>query len=231
MKKLMILGTVLILLGCKNNPYTEVDLNPIHNTYSSESYTYYLYNGDKYSDSSKTKSEVIISKSKIDNSNTQKSNGSFYSNDEVEIGSAEWLRQAKIYLSLKQGETYHDSSDNRLNPKNTNKETNIKRYSYSTTDIQYSEEWRIRAFKITKEYLIEQFPIDNKGCNITGVGYYNPHYVKYIGNNQFELRMIINFKCNNDKNYTHRKRLIMVTEYDEKRGAFGFALWDDDYLD
>jgi hypothetical protein len=63
------------------------------------------------------------------------------------------------------------------------------------------------------------------------VGYYNPHYVKYIGRNQFELKMIINFKCNNDKDYTHRKRLIMVTKYNENRGGFGFAMLDDDYLD
>lgn len=226
----MILGTALILLGCKNNPYTEVDLNPTHNTYTaSEIDYYYISNRDK--DTTSTNKEITTTQSKTDNSNTQSGNNSFYSNDEVEIGSDEWLRQAKIYLSMKQGETYHDSSDNRLNPKRTNKKTNIKRYTYSTTDIQYSEEWRIRAFKITKEYLIEQFPIDNKGCNITGVGYYNPHYVKYIGNNQFQLRMIINFKCNNDKEYTHRKRLIMVTQYDENQGAFGFALLDDDYLD
>lgn len=230
MKNLMILGTALILLGCKNNPYTEVDLNPTHNTYTaSEIDYYYISNRDK--DTTSTNKEITTTQSKTDNSNTQSGNNSFYSNDEVEIGSDEWLRQAKIYLSMKQGETYHDSSDNRLNPKRTNKKTNIKRYTYSTTDIQYSEEWRIRAFKITKEYLIEQFPIDNKGCNITGVGYYNPHYVKYIGNNQFQLRMIINFKCNNDKEYTHRKRLIMVTQYDENQGAFGFALLDDDYLD
>jgi hypothetical protein len=60
---------------------------------------------------------------------------------------------------------------------------------------------------------------------------YNPHYVKYIGRNQFELKIIINFKCNNDKDYTHRKRLIMVTKYNENRGGFGFAMLDDDYLD
>lgn len=117
-----------------------------------------------------------------------------------------------------------------VNKTQTEKPTTFQN-SYSTEGIQYSEEWRIRAFKATKEFLIQEFPIDNKGCNITGVGYYKPHYVKYIGRNQFELRMIINFKCNNDKDYTHRKRLIMVARYNENRGAFGFAMLDDDYLD
>jgi hypothetical protein len=127
---------------------------------------------------------------------------------------------------------YEDGGSKTVNVnKSQSEKPNTFQNSYSTKDIQYSEEWRIRAFKVTKEFLIEQFPIDNKGCNITGFGYYKPHYVKYIGNNQFQLRMIINFKCNNNKDYTHRKRLTMVTSYHQKQNVFGFAMLGDKYLD
>jgi hypothetical protein len=190
MRNLILLGTALILLGCKENPYTEVELNPIHNTYSDEVDTYYQYNRDKYSDSSQTKSEVIKSTVTI----------------------------------------HYGNGESKTVNTNPTQSENSNKARYSTEGIEYSEEWRIKAYKATEEYLIRKFPTDNKGCRITNVGYYRTHNVKYIGSHSFQVKIYIIFKCNKDS-YRHKKNLWMEAYYWDDDNSFGFSLIKDRYVD
>ncbi len=101
---------------------------------------------------------------------------------------------------------------------------------YSTEGIEYSEKWRVRAFKATKDFVLKQFPIDNRGCNITATGYYRPYNVKYIGGNSFSVKLYIIFKCGNDS-YKHKKYLWLETHYFNDDNTFGFSLIKDRYVD
>ena len=135
--------------------------------------------------------------------------------ENVEIGSDEWRRKAEIYLELEEGETYYDFDNKKLNTKNPNK------IVYSTKDIEYSDEWKVRAYKATKEHLKKVIPNSLPNCYINSFGYYNSSYVKYIGNNTFNVKVYLTIKCGND-DYENRKYFWFETGYSEYTNQFEF---------
>ena len=146
------------------------------------------------------------------------------SESDVEIGSDEWERQAKLYLDLEEGETYYDFDNKKLNTKNPNK------IVYSTKDIEYSEKWKVRAYKVTKEHLKKVIPNSLPNCYINSFGYYNPHYVKYIGNNTFRVKVYLTIKCRND-DYENRKYFWFETGYSEFTNQFKFYFIKEKFTD
>lgn len=142
---------------------------------------------------------------------------------DVEVGSDEWKRKAKIYLELEEGETYIDKGE-KLNPKNPNK------VIYSTSDIEYSEEWRERMYKVTKEHLKILIPQSLPNCYINSFGYYNPLNVHYIGNNTFRVKIYLTIKCGND-DYENRKYFWFETGYSARTNEFDFLFIKERFAD
>jgi hypothetical protein len=132
-----------------------------------------------------------------------------------EIGSEVWKAKANQFLNTKKGEIVNIIDTKNLNPKNPNK------IVYSTRDIEYSEEWRIRVFKATKKHLINVIPNSLPNCNVNSFGFYNPNNVRYIGNNTFRLKIYLTIKCKNNS-YINEKYFWYETGYSEYTNQFEF---------
>lgn len=144
--------------------------------------------------------------------------------DDVEIGSEEWIREAELYLELEEGDAVYDFDNKKRNTKNPNKVV------YSTKDIEYSEEWKVRAYKATKKHLKKVIPSSLPNCYINSFGYYNSSYVKYIGNNTFRVKVDLTFKCGKD-NYENRKYFCYETGYSEHTNQFEFYFMKEVFSD
>lgn len=143
---------------------------------------------------------------------------------DVEIGSDEWKKNAQLYLDLEEGETYYDFDNKKLNTKNPNKVV------YSTKDIEYSEEWKVRAYKATKEHIRKIIPKSLPNCKINSFGYYNPYNLKYIGNNTFRVKIYLTIKCGSD-DYENRKYFWFDTGYSEYTNQFEFSFIKERFAD
>jgi len=144
--------------------------------------------------------------------------------ENVEIGSDEWRRKAEIYLEIEEGETYYDFDNKKLNTKNPNK------IVYSTKDIEYSDEWKVRAYKATKEHLKKVIPNSLPNCYINSFGYYNSSYVKYIGNNTFRIKVYLTIKCGND-DYENRKYFWFEIGYSDSTNEFELYFLKERFVD
>lgn len=143
---------------------------------------------------------------------------------EVEVGSNEYNRRVKILLSHKEGDVVKGLDEIVLNPKNTNK------VIYSTEGIEYTEEWRVRAYKVTKEHLKVVIPKSLSNCYVNSFGYYEPSYVKYIGNNTFRVKVYLTFKCGKD-DYENRRYFWFETSYSENTNLFNFNFIQQKFAD
>jgi len=143
-------------------------------------------------------------------------------NSQKRIGSEEWKKEAELFLSLEDGDTAFVIKNNSKKIKNTN--------AYSTNDIEYSEEWRMRAYKATKEHLIKIIPKSLPNCYINSFGYYEPYNVSYIGNNTFKVKIYLTIKCGND-DYENRKYFWFETGYSEYTNQFQFYFIKERFAD
>ncbi|HEY9168265.1 MAG TPA: hypothetical protein VIN72_02120 [Lutibacter sp.] len=134
-------------------------------------------------------------------------------NNQKRIGSEEWKKEAELFLSLEEGDTAFVIKNNLKKIEN-----NI---SYSTNDIEYSDEWKVRAYKATKEHLRKIIPKSLPNCYINSFGYYEPYNIKYIGNNTFKVKIYLTIKCGND-DYENRKYFWFETGYSEYSNQFEF---------
>jgi len=217
--KIITLALIISLLSCENKSNKENDSNT--RIKSKVTVDYSDNNNDDilqllYGDSLKPKQKRNPIKKKSTSSDT------------IYISADEYSSEADLYLKMKSGKTYIVERKNDLEKTKSKSSKNKKKYS--TEGIEYLEEWRIKAYKTTEEYLIKQFPIDNKGCNITNVGLYRPHNVKYIGSHSFQVKIYIIFECNNDS-YRHKKNIWMEAYYWDDDDSFGFSLIKDRYVD
>ncbi len=223
MKKIATLALLILFLACKNKSYEEPNKTP--QIKSSVSIEYFdrdeeakdvLYgNGKRSLEEQKTdlvlkylRGDTITSNdlNKLDSMNKEEERKKKQL-ENITVGPSEILTPHKEYY---------------------NKPKSNKRYS--TEGIEYSEVWRVRAFKATKDFVLKQFSIDNKGCDIKATGYYRPYNVKYIGGDSFSVKLYIVFKCGNDS-YRHKKNLWLETHYFNDDNTFGFSLIKDRYVD
>lgn len=221
MKKITLLALFISLLACKNKSYEEP--NETTQIKSSVSIEYFdrdkeaknvLY-GNKEKSLEEQKTDLLLKYLKGD---TIKSNT---------LSKLDSIKREEEKIE-KQLESRSVSSSEILTPPKEyyNKSKSNKRYS--TEGIEYSEKWRVRAFKATKDFVLKQFSIDNKGCYITATGYYRPYNVKYIGGNSFTVKLYIVFKCKKNS-YRHKKNLWLETYYFDVDDTFGFRLIKDRY--
>lgn len=217
MKKLILLALFITLLNCKEkSDYTPIQQPQIKSDVSIDSADLKEVQTFLNNDSLKPKQKRNPIKKKPTSSDT------------IYISADEYTSEVDLYLKMKAGKTYIVKSKIDFGQTKSNNLKNKK--NYSTDGIEYLEEWRIKAYKATEEYLIRQIPKDNKGCRITNVGYYRPYNVKYIGSHSFQVKIYIIFKCNNDS-YRHKKNLWMEAYYWDNDDSFGFRLIKDRYVD
>ena len=94
-------------------------------------------------------------------------------------------------------------STNQQPTKNNNYESN------SDNDFEYSEFWRKEAFKASKQFLINL--VSKQNCNITGLSYFQPNSIQYIGNKGYRVRIRCSFDC--PQNSEHRKYFWVEAYY------------------
>lgn len=224
MKKIMTLALLISLLGCRyksyrqnlNSPTQNSDITDYSNDNTDDEILKLLY-GDSVSikKESKPKSKVV---------KNQKTTKTYLNSDtQNRIGTKEWREEAKRYLSLEEGETMFVRRK-KINSKKINNN------SYSTKDIEYSEEWKVRAYKATKEHLKSVIPKSLPNCYINSFGYYNSHYVQYIGNNTFRVKVYLTIKCGND-DYENRKYFWFETGDSEHTNEFEFYFIKQKFAD
>lgn len=65
-------------------------------------------------------------------------------------------------------------------------------------EFEYSEKWKIEAYKATKEYIKEK--IYQQNCKVIAEGYYQSNAARYIGNQSFKVKVYFEFDCNGGYN-------------------------------
>lgn len=146
------------------------------------------------------------------------------------VGSEEWKKEAEIYLNLKEGETILVKEKKDLEKNKFNLKEIKNNITYSTKDIEYSDEWKVRAYKATKEHIRKIIPKSLPNCKINSFGYYNPYNLKYIGNNTFRVKIYLTIKCGSD-DYENRKYFWFDTGYSEYTNQFEFSFIKERFAD
>ena len=71
----------------------------------------------------------------------------------------------------------------------------------SLEDFEYSNYWRIEAYKAAKNYIALAIPRWDSECRVTVQGLYQPYNVKYLGGFMYSVKSYCEFDCN--KNYNN----------------------------
>ncbi len=151
-----------------------------------------------------------------------------------------WLRTYRMLQNMEDGDTTTISNGKALRKQRT--EEQIKEDEYfiknsnlfeptvdlpSNEELEYSEKWKIEAYKATKEFIKKG--INKKpNCKVIAEGIYESNIVRYIGSQTFQVRVFFKFNCNegyNNPSYFWTESTL------NKYGKWSIRLIDQQFAD
>lgn len=136
------------------------------------------------------------------------------------VNKEQWVKDTELYLSMKEGDTIIIDK-NRPSPTKKVKQTDKNRFKpsidvpepidYTKEDFEYSDKWRKKAFKLSKEFVSQSLNNNTPKCKVVSQGAYNPTRVRYLGGQSYQVIISTKFDCNQD--YINDCTFIISADY------------------
>lgn len=149
----------------------------------------------------------------------------------VIVNKEQWVKDAELYLSMKEGDTIIIDKD-RPSPIKKVKQTDKNRFKplidvpepidYTKEDFEYSDKWRKEAFKRSKKFVHQILNNNTPKCKVVSQGVYNPTQVRYLGGQSYQVTITTKFDCYED--YINDCTFIIRADY------LGNNYWDFDLI-
>jgi len=134
------------------------------------------------------------------------------------VNKEQWVKDAELYLSMKEGDTIIIDKDR---PSATKKVKKTNKYqpfidagepnNYTNNNFEYSDKWRIEAFKLSKQFVSQILNKNTPKCKVVSQGVYNPTRVRYLGGQSYQVTITTKFDCNQD--YINDCTFIISADY------------------
>lgn len=148
----------------------------------------------------------------------------------------EWIRSVRMLEKMEEGDTQVLTNGNlprseKLSEADLNfiKNSNLFESTITLPDIEefeYSEKWKVEAYKATKKYIKEK--INQQNCKVIAEGYYQSNSVRYIGNQSFKVKVYFEFDCNEGYN---NPKYFWTESRINNYGKWSISLIDQQFVD